>query len=298
MKKFVYFVFICAIAVFIIGCGKKISTGSAKKGTGPVLAKIGDEVVTLGDFEDKLSKLPANIKPAAEQNKAAYLDNLIFESLLYKEGLRKGLDKDREVLEIFEEAKKRIVIARLAQGEVEDKIIISERNLEAYYKEHKDEFMTPELFRASHILISSLEEAVGIVDRLNAGALFEELAKKHSLDVTNKRGGDIGYFQVGQMVPEFEDACVGLKIGEISSPVKTQFGYHIITLTDKKSPEPIEFNKVKERIDLVIRTERRQELFDGLLTRLKSKTDITINSELLEGSEEAPQLPAELPVVE
>jgi len=87
---------------------------------------------------------------------------------------------------------------------------------------------------ASHILVSSLDEANHILAEMKAGKSFEELAKKFSSCPSGKDGGKLGFFGKGQMVKEFEDAAFALKIGEISKPVKTQFGYHIIKVTAKK----------------------------------------------------------------
>ena len=88
--------------------------------------------------------------------------------------------------------------------------------------------------RASHILVSSLDKANSIVSELKAGKGFEELAKKHSTCPSGQRGGDLGFFGKGMMVPDFEKAAFALEPGMVSSPVKTQFGYHLIKVTGKK----------------------------------------------------------------
>ena len=88
--------------------------------------------------------------------------------------------------------------------------------------------------RASHILVASKSEAMQIVDKLNSGAKFENLAQKHSTCPSGKKGGDLGFFGKGRMVPEFEQAAFKLAKGNVSQPVKTQFGYHLIMVTDSK----------------------------------------------------------------
>lgn len=277
MKKYLWFSIICVILISVSGCGKKAEKVSEEE----VLAKIGENVITVDAFEKRLANLPDSIKTIARNNKAAYLENLIVETLLFNEAIEKKLDQQEDVVLLLKEAKKRILIARLAQDEIKENISVDERAVRSYYEENKHELESPEIFRASHILVDSLEEAAGISDRLNAGAIFEELARKHSKDVTSKRGGDIGYFSAGEMVPEFEDSCVRLKIGEISGPVKTEFGYHIIKLTDKRGPEPMKFEEVRSRIERILLTQKRGKLLEDLVEKLKAKTDVTINLELL-----------------
>ena len=88
--------------------------------------------------------------------------------------------------------------------------------------------------RASHILVDSKTEAIQIIDKLNSGAKFENLAQKHSSCPSGKSGGDLGFFGKGRMVKEFETAAFNLGESQVSEPVKTQFGYHIIKVTDKR----------------------------------------------------------------
>ena len=88
--------------------------------------------------------------------------------------------------------------------------------------------------KASHILISSLDEANSVLTELKSGKKFEELAQKYSSCPSGKNGGDLGFFGKGQMVKEFEDASFSLNVGQVSGPIKTQFGYHLIKVTGKK----------------------------------------------------------------
>ena len=88
--------------------------------------------------------------------------------------------------------------------------------------------------KASHILVDKLADAEKLADKIKGGSKFEDLARKHSSCPSGKKGGDLGYFGTGQMVKPFEDAAFKLGKGEVSGPVKTQFGYHLIMVTDKR----------------------------------------------------------------
>ncbi|WP_242221110.1 peptidylprolyl isomerase PrsA [Bacillus cereus group sp. BfR-BA-01380] len=126
---------------------------------------------------------------------------------------------------------------------------ITEKDVKARYK--------PEI-KASQILVNDEQTANDIKRQLNSGVSFEDLAKKYSEDTISKEnGGDLGYFGPGKMVPEFEDAAYKLHVGEISEPVKSTKGYHIIKLTDKKDLKP--YDKVKDSIRKTLETERIQD---------------------------------------
>ena len=88
--------------------------------------------------------------------------------------------------------------------------------------------------RASHILVKTEQEALNILSQINSGTSFASLAQQHSQCPSGKSGGDLGFFGRGMMVPEFEQAAFGMQKGQVSNPVKTQFGYHIIMVTDTR----------------------------------------------------------------
>ena len=88
--------------------------------------------------------------------------------------------------------------------------------------------------RASHILVSSKQEAVNLLNQIRGGKSFEKLAQKHSQCPSGRNGGDLGFFSRGKMVPEFEKAAFNLEHGQVSEPVRTQFGYHLIKVTGKR----------------------------------------------------------------
>jgi len=244
-----------------------------------VLATVSNKTITLKEFKARIAKLPPSYQGIVEKNKKRYLDEMIMETLLYEDAVRKGLDRDDEVKEVLKEARKKILVAKLIKSEVEDNIRIADSEARQYYESHKEDFMTRPLWRASHILVSSEKEAQDILDKLSGGASFEELAKSRSIDATASRGGDVGYFRTGQVVGEFEKTCLGLKVGESSGIVHTQFGYHIIKLTDKKESMLEDYEKVKPVIENELKKKKRSELFDRLVLRLKEKYGVQIKED-------------------
>ncbi|MGG3404314.1 peptidylprolyl isomerase [Bacillus cereus] len=157
---------------------------------------------------------------------------------------------------------------KLAMNEAIKKSI-TEKDVKDHYK--------PEI-KASHILVSEENEAKEIKKKLDAGASFEELAKQESQDLLSKeKGGDLGYFNSGRMAPEFETAAYKLKVGQISNPVTSPNGYHIIKLTDKKELKP--YDEVKDSIRKNLEEERISDPIFGkkLLQDELKKANIKIN---------------------
>lgn len=259
-----------------------IAAGCARKAPDDdnVLAQVSNRFITLGDFKKKIARLPAYYQNVVEKNKKRYLDEVIMEALMYEEALRKGLEKDKEVKEVVNEARKKILIAKLVKNEVEDNVKVTEDELKSFYESHKDEFKSPPMWRASHILVSDEQEAKEILSELAKGANFEELAKARSMDATASRGGDVGYFRAGQLVPEFEKACLDLKVGEMSGIVHTQFGYHIIKLTDRNEEGVESYEKAKRKIESDLKKKKRSELFDKLVADLKEKYGVKIKEDV------------------
>ncbi len=260
---------IFAIALF--GCARKHDANSK------VLARVSNAVITESDLKAKIAKMPPYYQNIASRNPKRYIEDIIVEMLCYEEGIRRGIDRDKEVKEVINEAKKKIVIAKLIKNDVEDKVVLTEDEMKKYYEGHKDEFKTPEMWRASHILVADEKEARAMLDELAKGAKFEDLAKAHSIDATANRGGDVGFFKLGQLVPDFEKAALKLDVGQTSDIVRTQFGYHIIKLTDKKEPGVKNYQEAGRAIEAELKKQKRSELFNALIMNLKNKYRVEVN---------------------
>jgi len=262
----------------VFACAKK----EEKKGA--YLAKIGDSVITQADFEREMKGLPEFVQKMFEgaSGKESFLNELIKRELLYKEALKKGLDKDPEYAKKLEDFKKITLVGLLLQKEIEGKVKVSDQEVKDYYEKNKGKFAPVTQIRASHILVKTEEEAKQIEEKLKKGEDFAQLAKKYSIDTaTAKNGGDLGYFSKGQMVPEFESAAMSLKPGQVSEPVKTKFGYHIIKVTDKKMGQTVDFDKVKNLISQNLMAEKQKEVFDSYVEGLKKSFKVEINKEAL-----------------
>lgn len=268
-------------AGLLFSCTQK---GADKTAQGPSVAKVGSASITQADFEREMKSLPDYAQQLfeGEAGKEKFLDEIIKKEILYQEALKKGIDKSPDFNRKLEEFRKLTLASELLDKEIISKNKVTEQEVKDYFSKHKEDFTTTSQIRASHILVKTEAEANKVLARLKKGEKFEEIAKKESLDTASaKNGGDIGFFARGQLVPEFEKAAAGLKVGELSGPVKTSFGYHIIKVTDRKTGPVIEFDRVKDVIYQRLSGERQKEAFDNYIAELRKNYKIEINKDVL-----------------
>jgi peptidyl-prolyl cis-trans isomerase C len=157
-----------------------------------------------------------------------------------------------------------------------------------FYDKNPDKFKQDEAVRASHILFKVEEsadaatkkkvrdQAENVLKEVRAGTDFAELAKKHSADGSAQQGGDLNFFTKGQMVPAFDQAAFALKPGQISEIVTTQFGYHIIKVTERRAPSTVPFEQVSDRIKEYLTEQQKQQKVEAFIESLKQKAKIEV----------------------
>ena len=265
-----------AAGLLFSGCDKL----SGKKSGGPVIAKVDSSAITQDDFLKEINRIPDWAKGQFndEEGKKRFLEELIKRELIYTQAKKMKLDKNKEYMEKVEEFEKMTLVSLMLKKEVEDKSEVSDAEVKAFFDQNAERFTIGAKLRASHILVQTEQEAQKIIDRINKGASFSDLAKSLSADKGSaQNGGDLGYFEHGRMVPEFEQAAAALKPGEISKPVKTRFGYHVIKLTDIQKGQPANFEESKESIRRQLISEKRKNLFDTYIEKLEKEAKITRN---------------------
>lgn len=266
MRYFINIVIIINILI-LSGCGQESD----------YVAKVGNEVLTQQKLQERIGKLPEQYQDIIQTNKEKFVNDVISDSLLYQEALRQDIDKDPDIKKLFEQAKRKILIAKLLQETVDSKNAVDADQLRAFFDANLDKFKTPEIIRASHIMLKTEPEARKILGELNQGATFSDLAREKSIDPSGKRGGDLGFFKKGQLEPDFERACFSLSTGEMSGVIKSKYGYHIILLTDRKLPSVEMFVDVKERIQQYLVAQKRKTAFEQLIIALKTKFNVIVN---------------------
>ena len=275
---------LCAVALF--GCKGGTPSGgttSAGKKEGKVMAEVNGGSITTGDFERELKNLPEYLKAMADtpQGRKEMLDTMVIRELILQQASKDGLDKGPEIEEKLQDLKKRLIVESFLKKKVETESNVSDEDLKKFYEQNKDKFKTGEQIKASHILVKTEKEAKDILTQIKSGGNFEELAKKNSVDSSSAKGGDLGWFGKGSMVPAFEKAALALKEGQVSDVVKSDFGFHIIKLTGKRAAGIRPLEEVKEQIKGAIMPSKQQEVFQKIKDELKKTAKITVKEDVL-----------------
>ncbi len=286
------------------GSGTSGGANSESKKEGKVLADVNSGSITTGDFDRELKNLPEYLKAMADtpQGRKEMLDTMVIRELILQQAAKDGLDKGAEIEDKLQDLKKRLIVESFLKKKVEIESKVSDEDMKKFYEQNKDKFKSGEQIKASHILVKTEKEAKDILALLKAGGNFEELAKKSSVDSSSAKGGDLGWFGKGSMVPAFEKAALTLNEGQTSSVVKTDFGFHIIKLTGKRPAGIRPFEEVKEQIKGAIMPTKQQEVFQKIKDELKKTAKITIKEDVLNslgGKKDEPKAddkkPAEAP---
>lgn len=280
-----------AVAVVLAGCQGKTPPGGAASG-GEVVAEVNRTKITLDEFNKEVEKVPPMIRPMfnTEKGRKDFLDDLILREVVLQEARKQGLEQDADYQRKVADFKRGALLEMVLRREVEEKTKVGDEDVKKHFESHRAEFKTGEEVRASHILVKTEEEARKAQERLAQGADFGSVAKELSLDPGSKgKGGDLGFFSRGQMVPEFEAAAFSLAAGKVSSPVKTQFGYHLIKVTKKKEGKPQEYEEVAPHLRQRLLREKQKAAFDSWVAGLKTAAKITVHETVLaKGTEKGP----------
>ncbi|MEI7640955.1 MAG: peptidylprolyl isomerase [bacterium] len=236
------------------------------------VAVIGGYVLTKKKYkiiQDYMKeKFEYTLTPEQEKEFVEYIVN---KKLMAMEARNLDYDK-REALKIKYEWDFDDLLSHAYYTEkVDEKARVTDKDAEEYYTTHSGDFSE---IKARHILIKSKDFATSLYDRIKAGEDFIELAKKYSEDnTTRESGGELGYFGKGAMVQEFEQAAFPLSVGEVSEPVRTVYGYHIIKIDEKRK---ITYEDSKDKIKKMIEDRKKKEIFEAVIKTLKEKYEVKI----------------------
>ena len=236
----------------VSGCSKNSSSNSSSEApasaSDPVIARVNGVDITQGDLalaeEDVGGEMQAASPEAKREQLISYLADII---MVTQAAEKKNLADNPDFKRRLAFLRNKLLMGYELQQEA--KTALTDEALHQTYDEAVRSLAGQEEVRARHILVEGEDEAKAILEQLKGGADFATLAKEKSKDPGAAEGGDLGYFTKDQMVPEFADVAFKMYPGQLSNPVKTQFGWHIIKVEDRRQRPVPEFDKIKDQID-------------------------------------------------
>ena len=265
---------------FITGCGNEPDSKANE-----VIAVVGGTSINNAAYDAfARQRAQSHSTSTSPEERKAIIDDLINREVIYQDGLRQGLDKKPDLAAEIENHKRNIVATATIRSHMES----TKFSDEALRKEYESYIsaMTSKEFKARHILVKSEDEAKAIIAKLSKGGDFAKLAKDKSQDPGSaKNGGDLNWFELGQMVKPFGDAVKTMSKGSYTkTPVQSQFGWHIIKLDDTRDIKPPEIEQVKDEVRNIL----QNKAIESYLALLKKEAKIEIK-----GAQEAkPEAPS------
>ncbi|MEM7071444.1 MAG: peptidylprolyl isomerase [Pseudomonadota bacterium] len=229
-----------------------------------VIAKVNGDMIFDYEYESFIATLPPNVQEQAAlpESYPKLLEHLIQMRVLSNHARALDIHKDREVVALIKSYEERALVDLYVRAQIESQL--DESKVRQIYNQTIKEQTESEEVRARHILLENENDAIEIIKKLDAGENFNDLARQHSKGPSGPNGGDLGYFSEGQMVPEFEKHTFALQPGAYSkTPVKTQFGWHVVLLEDRRIKTLPSFAELEPQI----RAQEERKIADRIITQ-------------------------------
>lgn len=246
-------------------------TGTASA-TDPVVAKVDGKDITLSQVLAEKDKLPKQAQGLPEDTLFPILQTQVVDLILIEKAANaSGADKDPKVQDAIKKMTQQVIDQAYLAQQIE--AAVTDAAVKAKYDEIVKNFPQEKEIKARHILVKDEATAKAVIKALKAGTDFAKLAKEKSIDGTAKEGGDLGYITKDEVVKEFSDVAFALEIGAYSQePVKTEFGWHVIKVEEKRDAKPPKFEEAKEELKALLAKEAIMNLLKDL--RSKSKVEL------------------------
>ena len=236
-----------------------------------ILAKVGALTVSEREVEEFIAELgQRGQRYNNPEGRRAVLEQIISSKLLLLDARHNLYETEPEFKAELAKVRENLLI-NYAGNKILAAVSVSDEDAKKFYDENPDKFNQGESVNADHILVKTEEEALEILAKIENGEIsFADAAAKYSTCPSGQKGGNLGDFGRGQMVPEFETAALALEVGEMTkSPVKTQFGYHLIKLNSKSESSVIPYEEIADQLKEMLVGEKRREAYERKINQLK-----------------------------
>lgn len=243
-----------------------------------ILAVAAGHEITEGELAELIANYPPEQQVYLSSPKARtqVLEQLIAFHLFAKLADEEKITESAEYQTTIERMKIELK-SHMAAKKTVDGASVSEEETRAYYEANKGQFVREPQVRARHILVDSEELAHQVSEEIASGKSFEDAAMEYSTCPSKEQGGDLGFFGKGQMVPEFEQAAFAGEQGCVIGPVKTNFGYHLIRVEEKRAGNEIPYEQAKDQIHEQLLSTRQREAYDAKVAELSEKYGVERN---------------------
>ncbi|NWF71436.1 MAG: peptidylprolyl isomerase [Nitrospirae bacterium] len=262
-----------------IGGSILLLTGCSPPPEEGVLALVNGRQVTQTEFDTRWGELAEATRARYEKEggKRLFLDELITRELLMQEARKLGLDQNDAIRDRTQRYREQLILDELLKDRIKAKVELSQEELDAYYEKHAHELLTPLKVRVWQMLLPNVSAAKDLEHQINQGGDFAKFAQRYSIDgKTKAKGGDLGPYHNGLVVPEVDAVVHTLKPDMVSAPIKTDAGYYLVKITalDK---EIIQADvAVRERLRQELLNEKRRKRFDGVIADIRAKAVIRL----------------------
>lgn len=274
-------VLVLAAAMLLGACGPSTSSQEAGKSE-TALAKVDGKPISVDEVRLSIEMLPDAPRISLTHDKEAlrrYVEEYAHKEMIYREALKQGIDKDPEVRRLVAAAEKTIVTQYMLDKTLADKVKVTDADLKKYFEEHKDEFTAEDQLTLAHIQFDSLKAAQEAAARLARGEDFAKLAQALSTDPMSKdKGGLLGTVERSKAPPEFLEVLAKMKKGEVSAPIKTQHGYHLVKLLDVQPGRLVAFEGVRDPLRRFLAQEKQHQALEAYIAGLKKDYKVELNA--------------------
>jgi peptidyl-prolyl cis-trans isomerase C len=251
--------------------------GCAERQEEPIVALVNGRAITQAEFDLRWEELSPATRSRYEKDggKRRFLDELITRELLMQEGRRRGLDHDDVIRDKTQRYKEQLILDELLKDKLQSKVDVTQAELDAYYEKHAGELLDPLKVNISVMLLPNVYAAKDLEAQVNRGGSFAKFAQRYSIDEKTKaKGGDLGPYRKGLVLPEVDTVIHTLKPGMVSAPIKTENGYYLVMLSTLDETIIQADLATKERLRQELLADKRRKRFDEVIADIRTNAAV------------------------